>query len=83
MKATAQQLSPPERSLFLLESRAAVDAMKMIHPLVRASLAPRAAPADTLVIVVPGFGSGDRYTLPLRRFLERKGFQAEGWGAPT
>ena len=75
-----QQPSPPNRSLFLLESRAALDAVKMIRPLFSASLARKPAAADTLVVVIPGFGSDDRYTLPLRRYLARKGFQAEGWG---
>ena len=83
MNTTPEQLSPPSRSLFLLESRAALDAVRMLRPLVGASLARKPEPADTLVVVVPGFGSGDRYTLPLRRYLARKGFQAEGWGLGT
>ena len=35
---------------------------------------------ETPVIVLPGFGSGDRVTAPLRQFLKRSGYQAEGWG---
>ncbi len=83
MNAISHTPTPPSRSLFLLESRAALDAARMLSPLLRASFSPRAESADTLVIVVPGFGSGDRYTLPLRRYLRRKGFQAEGWGMGT
>ncbi len=75
--------APPKRSLLLLESRAALDAARMLAPLLAASIRRAPDPADTLVIVAPGFGSGDRYTLPLRRFLKRKGFQAEGWGLGT
>ena len=83
MNQTAQTLSPPRRGLFLLESRAALDAVRMIRPLVSASLSRTPEPAETLVVVIPGFGSGDRYTLPLRRYLGRMGFQAEGWGLGT
>lgn len=83
MNTTQAQLSPPNRSLFLLESRAAIDAVRMIGPLVRSSLARKPEPADTLVMVVPGFGSDDRYTLPLRRYLASMGYQAEGWGLGT
>lgn len=75
--------APPSRGLFLLEARAALDAARMLPPLARASLMRRAAPATTRVIVVPGFGSGDRYTLPLRRYLHRQGFTASGWGLGT
>lgn len=75
--------APPSRALFLLEARAALDAARMLRPLARASLARRPAPAGTRVIVVPGFGSGDRYTLPLRRYLSSLGFPASGWGLGT
>jgi len=75
--------APPSRGLFLLEARAALDAARMLPPLARASLTRRAAAASTRVIVVPGFGSGDRYTLPLRRYLQRLGFASTGWGLGT
>lgn len=75
--------APPARGLFLLEARAALDVARMLSPLARASLGRRQAPAATRVIVVPGFGSGDRYTLPLRRYLHRLGFTASGWGLGT
>ncbi|MDJ0878374.1 MAG: alpha/beta hydrolase [Halieaceae bacterium] len=75
--------APPKRSLMLLEARAALDAARMLAPLAASSLGRTPEPADTLVIVAPGFGSGDRYTLPLRRYLKRKGFRAEGWGLGT
>ncbi len=83
MNSLVSELTPPSRSLFLLESRAALDAARMLPPLVAASLSRREEAQEQLVIVVPGFGSGDRYTLPLRRFLKRKGFEAEGWGLGT
>ena len=81
--ATAHPPSPPSRALLLLETRAALDFARMLGPLARASVRPAAQAADSLTIVAPGFGSGDAYTLPLRRFLSRNGFQSEGWGLGT
>lgn len=86
--ATAQKRklpmpAPPARRLFFLETRAALDFAGMLAPLASASLTRQAKNEDSLVIVVPGIGSGDSYTLPLRRYLGHKGFHAEGWGLGT
>lgn len=82
-----RNLAPPNRSLLLLETRAALDFARMLPPLAGAALRRgpgRAVASDKpLVIVVPGFGSGDSYTLPLRRFLRSLGYRAEGWGLGT
>jgi len=75
--------SPPARGLFLLEGRAVLDAARMVPPLLASRLRRRGAMSEELVIVVPGFGSGDAYTLPLRRYLSRLGFPARGWGLGT
>ena len=75
--------APPSRGLFLLEARAALDAARMLPRLARATLARNAESASTRVIVVPGFGSGDRYPLPLRRYLGGLGYRASGWGLGT
>jgi pimeloyl-ACP methyl ester carboxylesterase len=75
--------TPPRRALFLLESRAALDAARMLPALVAAGTRRRPPDSAPHCIVVPGFGSGDAYTLPLRRFLKRQGFTAEGWGLGT
>lgn len=91
MKATASttqsvisNMAPPNRSLLLLEVRAALDFARMIGPLARASVRRKVPEHDSLTAVVPGFGTGDSSTLPLRRYLKRQGFRAEGWGlAPT
>ncbi len=32
------------------------------------------------VMVLPGLGAGDLSTFPLRRFLQRLGYQVSGWG---
>lgn len=80
---TAPRPAPPERRLFLLESRAALDFAGMLGPLASASLTRTTKNEESQVIVVPGIGSGDSYTLPLRRYLGHKGFRAEGWGLGT
>ena len=73
-------LAPPSRRMMLLEARVFADMARMTLPLIGASCRPRAAEADSLVIVLPGFGADDRYTKPLRHFLDRRGFLVEGWG---
>ena len=73
-------LSPPPRHMLLLESRAAIDLARMVGPLLGAGFSKRPDQERPLVIVVPGFGSGDRYTLPLRHYLGRMKFDVEGWG---
>lgn len=81
-EATAT-LSPPTRRSLLLESRAAIDMARMFGPLLTAGFGKRPDRKSPLVIVAPGFGSGDRYTLPLRHYLRRLKFDVEGWGLGT
>jgi pimeloyl-ACP methyl ester carboxylesterase len=73
-------LAPPKRRSLLLESRTAIDLLRMTAPLLGAQLRRVAARDGSHIIVVPGFGSDDRYTAPLRHYLRRLGFAAEGWG---
>ncbi|MEM6580627.1 MAG: alpha/beta hydrolase [Pseudomonadota bacterium] len=73
----------PRKRLMMLEARAALDYSRMWGPLLRASVQRSNKKSDSLVIVVPGFGSGDRYTLPMRRYLNARGLKAEGWGLGT
>lgn len=75
--------APPSKSLLLLEARAALDFAGMLRPLLRAGIKAPAVKTDSLTIVAPGFGSGDAYTLPLRRYLKQNGISAEGWGLGT
>ena len=75
-----ESLAPPRRRLMLLEARALSDMLRMTVPLISASLKPSARRSDSLAIVLPGFGADDRYTRPLRHFLDRQGFETEGWG---
>lgn len=73
-------LAAPRRSALWLETRTAVDLARMVAPLLSAHIRPRPARGGSHVIVIPGFGSDDRYTRPLRHYLKRLGFAAEGWG---
>jgi len=83
MTLTAGTPATPKKSLLLLEARAALDVARMLRPLAATSVRRTPDIDDTLVIVVPGFGSSDRYTLPLRRYLKSQGYAAEGWGLGT
>lgn len=83
MNERVASLAPPKSSMLLLESRAALDAARMLGPLLRTVRPGQRVTRDSLVIVVPGFGSGDSYTLPLRRHLRSLGYRAEGWGLGT
>ncbi len=73
-------LAAPNRRSLVREGRAAFDLARMIRPLVGAQLRRRPLRNAPHVIVVPGFGSGDAYMRPLRAYLNRMGFSAEGWG---
>jgi len=75
--------APPNKSLLFLEARAALDLAGMLRPLLRAGARSPTAKTDNLTIVVPGFGFGDAYTVPLRRYLKQNGVPAEGWGLGT
>ncbi|MEM8941276.1 MAG: alpha/beta fold hydrolase [Pseudomonadota bacterium] len=83
MYAKAVAPKPPKKYLALFESRAAFDFASMWPALISANATRQEERRDSLVMVVPGFGSGDSYTVPLRRFLDAKGFDCEGWGLGT
>jgi len=80
MKEASRPTSPPSRWMLLLESRATIDLVRMVGPLLHSSLRPAPARAGSSVIVVPGFGADDRWTRPLRAYLGNHGWEAEGWG---
>lgn len=73
-------IAPPRRARILREARLFADLTRMTLPLAGALLRPQPADAESLVIVLPGFGAGDRSTLPMRAWLNRRGFESEGWG---
>lgn len=72
--------TPPTRLNFARELLAGADMLGVPGALLTA---PRkgAAPERTYpVMVLPGFGAGDASTLPMRHYLRRHGFDAQGWG---
>ncbi|MEM8546992.1 MAG: hypothetical protein AAGF46_02395 [Pseudomonadota bacterium] len=73
------EISPPPRYFLLRETRLFADMARMTLPLANAFINPTREKAPSLVIVVPGFGAGDASTAPLRTWLNRRGFDAEGW----
>jgi len=80
MDKNEPEISPPDGKALLWESRVVFDAVRMLGPLLGVHVQPRQDTGALLVILAPGFGSDDLYLTPLRRYLSRKGFHAEGWG---
>jgi len=70
--------APPSPLLLLLEGRAFAEygALLLAWPLL--GLLPRGDGHS--VLVLPGFGGSDVSTRPLRRALNRLGYDAHGWG---
>ncbi len=75
-----EALLPPTKPQLLLESRAALDVLRMVPVLAGARLSAPKGEVGQPIMVIPGFGSGDSYTRPLRYFLNRLGYSAVGWG---
>jgi len=72
-------LAGPELAHAWRESRALLDAGRMVLPLLLPAGKARAKRVRH-IIVMPGFGADDRATWPLRRYLAKLGHHAEGWG---
>lgn len=80
MKNSAKKIKPPSGLDSLREFLAPLD-MAMTPAALLAASAKRAEGTGKLpVIVMPGFGADDYSTAPLRYFLKRHGYKAEGWG---
>jgi pimeloyl-ACP methyl ester carboxylesterase len=77
------QLKPPPSSAAVLEARALLDIVAMSAPLVRSFWNRSALSRQQAVMVIPGFGAGDRYTWPLRAYLKSLGYATMGWGLGT
>ena len=77
---TPLSLAPPQRRMMLREARVLTDLARMALPLAAAWLRPAPVCSRSLVIVLPGFGASDLATAPLRAWLNRRGFETEGWG---
>ena len=77
MSATAQALSPPSRTLMMLETRALHEFGAFLGALPLLSLAPRGDGHS--VLVLPGLVASDASTRPLRQFLRGRGYHVNGW----
>ena len=77
MPATARPVSPPSRTLLLLEGRALheLGAFMLLRPWLAA--APRGDGHP--VLVFPGLLASDFSTQPLRSFLKAQGYAVHGW----
>ena len=83
MNSTSTTLSTHRRPPVLYEARAAIDLARMLVPLAGSYVRRRPPRSASPILVAPGFGSDDRYTRPLRSYLNRLGYRAEGWGLGT
>lgn len=72
--------SPPGRLGIFREARAFADFACMSAPLLGATLSSKKPATGKRIMLLPGFGADDYSMLPLRYFLERKGYEVEGWG---
>ncbi len=75
------QLQAPSLRLLALESRALAEAARfsLMGPSLKGLQRGKGQP----VMIIPGFGTHDVATLPMRRALEKLGFDAYGWGHGT
>lgn len=71
------QPTRPEGRLLLKETRVFADGLRMLGRLARPV---RAKVHCEPIIVLPGFGAGERSTRPLRNYLRRHGLTVEDWG---
>jgi len=77
MSVAAQTLSPPSKTLMLLEGRAISELGAFLGALPLLSLAPRGDGHP--VLVLPGLVASDVSTRPLRAFLRTRGYAVCGW----
>ncbi len=71
-------VKPPSRWLMALEARALFEFYGYLLTLPILQQMPRGDGHP--VLVLPGFGTGDWYMLPLRMFLKTRGYAPHGWG---
>lgn len=75
--AAAERIRAPALGLLLRETRVALEVPRFVA----FSRLARLPPGDGhAVVVLPGFGASDLHTRPLRRALQRLGYDANGWG---
>jgi pimeloyl-ACP methyl ester carboxylesterase len=76
--SAVQPLAPPSKLLMLLEGRALTELGAFLGALPLLNWAPRGDGHP--VLVLPGLMAGDDSTIPLRKFLESRGYAVRGWG---
>ncbi len=75
------KLAPPPKTNLARETLAVLDTISMPWALAKATtLRKKSQSRQHPVMVLPGFGTNDFSTAPLRYFLSRNGFQTMGWG---
>lgn len=73
-------LAPPPRSSYLKELRAALDIARLPGAMATSLLQkPQPVRRKIPVILIPGFGAGDRAMVPFRQFLTKAGYACRGW----
>ena len=80
MPASTQVLTKPNKLNLLGESRLWWDISRMAFNTARRSVTSKSPVTGRNIILFPGFASDDRYMIPLRSFLRKKGYEVEGWG---
>ena len=79
MPVATQSIRPPSKLLMLLEGRRALTEFgAFLGALPLLNLAPKGDGHP--VLVIPGLMAGDDSTLPLRKYLEGRGYEVRGWG---
>lgn len=74
---TNGDLRPPSAALVALEARALAEMGWFFQCLPLLSMLPRGDGHP--VLVLPGFTAGDLSTVPLRRYLNSRGYESHGW----
>ena len=70
----------PNKLMMLGESRVVLNVAGMAKTLLAGVLKSTKPSNGRTIIMLPGFGSDDRYMEPLAKFLRKNGYKAEGWG---
>ena len=70
--------APPPRALLVAEIRGLLEPLKLVLRAPQLAMGPRGSGQP--VMVLPGFGTTDRATWPIRRYLKFLGYDVRGWG---
>ena len=76
-------IRPPSRWLIIRESMALVDLAFVPLSLLESKIAKKQNVERLPIIMLPGFGTDERYLKPLEYYLQNLGYMTEGWGLGT